>query len=323
MIYFILIIYIIILIIKTISVIVNNEEDFINSINDKLSNSIIINIDKTQIDISNKIDINNNIEKLSIIGISKDLSIINFTNKISGLVFNDSIQEIKISNVTINGKLELINNKNVIINNVILHGSIDSNSNSNKSELLELNNFIFQASIDSDLKYNCINLYGNVKINNSTFYGNSLCMDSILYYNGENLNSIEIKNSNFNGVYSNNCLNINNAKSVIENSKFEKGANYIGKGGGAIRSIESSISIKNCIFNDNFSLNNGGVFYIYNSYDFNSDKIDVYNSTAIEKGSLIYMYSSTDFQTKANIYNVNQYNTGNIKFPINIGGLIA
>lgn len=35
------------------------------------------------------------------------------------------------------------------------------------------------------------------------------------------------------------------------------------------------------------------------------------------------MYSSTDFQTKANIYNVNQYNTGNIKFPINIGGLIA
>lgn len=230
MIYFILIIYIIILIIKTISVIVNNEEDFINSINDKLSNSIIINIDKTQIDISNKIDINNNIEKLSIIGISKDLSIINFTNKISGLVFNDSIQEIKISNVTINGKLELINNKNVIIDNVILHGSIDSNSNSNKSELLELNNFIFQASIDSDLKYNCINLYGNVKINNSTFYGNSLCMDSILYYNGENLNSIEIKNSNFNGVYSNNCLNINNAKSVIENSKFEKGANYIGKG---------------------------------------------------------------------------------------------
>lgn len=101
--------------------------------------------------------------------------------------------------------------------------------NTEKRNLIEMNNFKYFALID--LKYNCINLYGNVKINNSYFYGNPLCKNSLIYYNGKNINNIDIINSYFDGVYSNNCLTIiDSIKSNIYSSIFERGGGYINGG---------------------------------------------------------------------------------------------
>eukprot|EP00833_Pecoramyces_ruminatium_P013180 jgi/Orpsp1_1/1187212/evm.model.d7180000056127.1 len=72
---------------------------------------------------------------------------------------------------------------------------------------------------------------------------------------------------------------------------------------GAIRINGSYVTVKHCKFNDNYSRSNGGVFHIKNSYYFLADSINVDNSTAYEKGSLIYMYSSNNYKTNASIIN--------------------
>ncbi|KAG4086189.1 hypothetical protein H8356DRAFT_1298006 [Neocallimastix lanati (nom. inval.)] len=240
---------------------INNEDELIHNLNSTEYNILEIYIDNKSIDIYKEIKINNNIQKLLIIGSSKDSSILRFNNSISnGLIFNSFIQKITFKNITIYGHLEFHNVNNVLFEDTILNGSIISNDKSSKNELIQMNNFIYNAFID--FKTTCISLYGNVKIDNSYFYGNSLCTDNILSYDGENINNIDISNSYFNGIYTNTCIGINNAnESNITSSIFENGSAY-NDGGGAIHAKNSYSFIKNCKFNNNFSSTHGGLIYI-------------------------------------------------------------
>lgn len=91
------------------------------------------------------------------------------------------------------------------------------------NESTYINNFIYNALTTTD-RLNCINFYGNVKINNSSFFGSKSCLKNLISYNGENINSIEIENSIFNGAFLNTCLSLTSAfKSNIYLSLFEKG----------------------------------------------------------------------------------------------------
>lgn len=202
-----------------------NENDFINNINKNNIDSLILNIEDNEINVSEEININYNIKSLSIIGNSIKKSVITFNNKISGLIFNDNIQNIKLKNITINGYLEFKNNKKIEIENIVLNGSINVNKEKNNYGLFEFINSKFKAS--TELKNNCIELYGNVLIKNSEFFGNNKCMDYIINYKGENLFDINIYGSYFNGKFSNSCLHISEALYLnVTSSKFLNGENY-------------------------------------------------------------------------------------------------
>jgi hypothetical protein len=206
---------------------------------------------------------------------------------------------------------------------VTLNGNIDFNSKTTEKSTIILNNFQYYSS--STLRNHCINLCGNIKIDNSSFYGSDLCKRSIIYYHGNSVNTVEINNSYFDGAYSNNCISIiDSLQANIYLTTFEKCASYNEEGGGAIHVKHSNIIIEHCHFNNNFSLNHGGAIYVYDSYVFRAKNIEITKTTAIKKGSFLYMYSSVDYKTEGYIANVIQTDTGNIEeVPIIDGGLIA
>jgi len=49
--------------------------------------------------------------------------------------------------------------------------------------------------------------------------------------------------------------------------------------------MKSNFYIEDCKFNDNFSIYDGGIFYVLDSYSFIAQNIEAYNSTALEKVS--------------------------------------
>jgi len=223
---FILIILKIIIEVYSKEISINNEDQLLEVLktNDDI-NELIITISDISIDFENEIKLNNKIEKLSIKGISKELSILNFKNITSGFIFDNSIKNVFINNITIKGYLEFNNNSNIDIDNVIINGSTDFISNKN-SPLVNINELQFYGL--SDGREYCINLQGNIIIENSYFFGNPTCRNGIIYYDGENINSLNIFNTYFDGAYSNQCLNINNSNKIIniKNCIFERGASF-------------------------------------------------------------------------------------------------
>eukprot|EP00833_Pecoramyces_ruminatium_P003568 jgi/Orpsp1_1/1177600/evm.model.c7180000062083.1 len=332
--YILLIIYDYILLIHSKTINVSNENDIISGLNDNFDNIIIFNIENIDIKIYDNIIIedhynstDNSLKYIYINGISNEYSILEFNNTLSKFIFsNENIEEIYLNNLTIYGNLEFINYQNVNINNVVLYGRMDFNNGISDNKLINIINFRYYGlSYDKlNLKSNnCINLYGNVFINNSYFNGNSSCTNNILSYDGENINSIKINESYFNGNYIVGCISIiDSIKSEISSSIFENSYKYKSKGG-TIEIIESNFYINDCIFKNNISLLNGGVFYVYNSYDFEAEDITAYNSTSLEKGSFLYMYSTKNINTKGKIVDIFQYDTGNLNKIINTKGLIA
>ncbi|OUM59143.1 hypothetical protein PIROE2DRAFT_15401 [Piromyces sp. E2] len=248
------------------------EDDIINGyLNNKNNAELIINIKNGDLIITNNINLNNNnIKKLKIIGESKDYSILNFSNINNGFIFGNSIKEIELSKISINGNLKFMNNNKVEIGNVNINGILDFNSQCFDDQCIDdqsiiINNLNFHSKTES--KEYCINLFGNVKINNSFFYGNSSCKNGIMKYDGEHMNNIEIIDSYFNGEYLNQCFKIiNSLKSEIISSKFEKGASY--KNGGLLYIYSSSEYRTNIVMFDteysdvgniNQPINNGGL----------------------------------------------------------------
>ncbi|KAL6611930.1 hypothetical protein LY90DRAFT_506492 [Neocallimastix californiae] len=206
-----------------------NEDELIKTLSSHTSEELIINIKNIELKIQNNIKINEKIKNLSIIGTSKETSIITFSGEANGFIFQNTLQEISLHKITIYGDLNFIHNSNILILDVILNGAMNINENSINNESIQMDNFTYNSS--KNLRTNCIQLHGNVEISNSSFYGSSFCKDSVLYYDGENLNSIKISNSYFNGMYQNNCLNLmNSASSNIIFSKFEKGKANINGG---------------------------------------------------------------------------------------------
>jgi len=186
------------------------------------------------IDIAKNITLNNKIHNLIIIGDSKDNSTLNFNTLNTDFIFVKSVNKIKLNKITIKGSLKFFNNIEVEIDDVNIYGTLTFNNQCSSTKCTEnqsinINNLNFYSETDSN-EY-CINLFGNVKINNALFYGNPSCKNGIMKYDGENINNIEITNSYFNGEFSNQCLKIvNSLKSYILSSTFRNGASL--KNGG-------------------------------------------------------------------------------------------
>jgi len=310
--------------INAITITVKDETELLNNLkNTSNDNELILNLkDKTFVFLD-KISVKSSMKKIHIIGTSKENTILQFKNITNGFIFtsslNSNFQEIKFSNISIKGYLQFNNDINVILENAIIDGSIDTN----KSHKVTIKKIIFNGLTDS--KISGLNLYGNVVIKDSKFYGNQLFEDSIIYYNGESNYSIKISNSYFNGMYSNNCISMKDGISAdINMSTFENCSGNLNSeeslnGGGAIRvdNILSMNMYKNT-FKNIFTSYYGGVFNIKNSDNVNIDGIDVFNSTAVLNGSILMVHSSLDYLVNCTVSNLKYY--GNKNNPLISGG---
>eukprot|EP00833_Pecoramyces_ruminatium_P002513 jgi/Orpsp1_1/1176545/evm.model.c7180000058021.1 len=247
--YILFIVFYLFITVYSVTVTINDEEELLNAINkNKSATELEIKINNNSIDIVNGIIIENDIKKLTIKGTSKNSSILKFNDYDVGFLFN-TIPEVNISHLTIHGNLHFIKNRNIVIEDVNLFGALNIDKTFDQNIYESLNSqdkyyTYYAENLDLEVKIkefnynvlgknekeNCINLYGNVVIEDSQFYGSSLCQNSLVSYNGEELNAITITNTKFNGASANNCLSINNAKnSLIQSSQFENGfASQIG-----------------------------------------------------------------------------------------------
>ncbi|ORX58412.1 hypothetical protein BCR36DRAFT_394860 [Piromyces finnis] len=274
------------------AVVIDNESKFIDIFNSD-EKEIVIHIE-SELLLNNELSINNTLEKLIIIGNSNDSSkiIINKEKSHQKIHFSQNIKQVELLNITVEGNLFFDNNKKILIENVLLSGGIDSNFEKNQNDYFKFKNFNYKTN-EPFLEY-CINLSGNVEIENSKFWGNHHCEKRIMKHKGNDIYSFFIKNSYFSGEYQSSCLEIENVAQVqITNSFFEKG--YC-RGdliyGGSIYALSSKGFIKNCEFRDNFCNSDGGSFYFDSNPSFLIEDINIYNTTALTTVMMIFFIST-------------------------------
>jgi len=216
--YIIFIINLIISFVK--SAVVKNESELKNILtNDNQEINITI---ESELLLNNELNIDGNFKKLTINGHAQNSSSINLSNNSQTIYFSRDIEEIELQNITIKGNIYFDNIKKVSIDNVTLFGSIDSNFKNIQNDYIKIKNFNYKAA-EYSVK-NCINLSGNVDIENSKFWGNSYCKNQILKHKGDSKYSFSVKNSYFSGEYQCSLIDIEyEAQSNIIDSLFEKG----------------------------------------------------------------------------------------------------
>jgi len=210
-------------------------------------------------------------------------------------------------------------NKKITIDSVNLNGYIDSDFDEDSNNSIEITKLNYKPNGES--VENCINLSGNIKINESNFNGNSSCRNRLLHYSGFEKYTLDLKKSKFNGEYECPFLSVENALNAnIETSYFEKGysSRYI-EGGAGMMATFSTININDCTFNDILSFNDGGAFNFKNNIQVEGSNLYFNNVTSLGLGS-IFQISSYD-PSKLNFSNIVQQNTGNMK-NMREGGLI-
>jgi len=287
---------------------------------------LTINISSNKkIDIQNNVKIVKSFGKLEFIGDNGDTSVLNFINSESQLYFTENVKEIEFRNLSIIGNLFFENNINVTFNSVLIFGSINSNFDK-YNENVSLINVNYQSStISTDY---CINLGGNVYIDNSQFLGSSLCKLRLLYFSGLEKYNLEIKNSYFDGNYQCPCLKVDRGKNVnINSSYFTRG--YIGElnnlngGGAAIKFSRSDTFIQNCTFKDIYSEMRGGVFELENTHSFKADNLEAYNVTSVDVGSMAFIFNDMDNLSTVYFKNIKQIDSGTEHVILNGGVIMA
>jgi len=170
------------------------------------------------ININSNFNISSSLKHLSITGNSLSSSKVVFKYPIN---FVENIKDIELENLIIEGDLFFNNNKRIILDSVVLNGSIDSYFNNQDNEYIKFYNINYKPSETSN--YNCINLSGNLYIENSIFYGSSKCNNRILHFDGLLNYDLIIENSKFDGGYECPCLSIEKTQNVIvDTTTFEK-----------------------------------------------------------------------------------------------------
>ncbi|OUM64962.1 hypothetical protein PIROE2DRAFT_8105 [Piromyces sp. E2] len=291
---FIIIIISFILTVKTVTVTIKNEKDFIEQLSKSSNKEVTLTIDGG-ITVTKEITLPSIMNKLFLIGKTSSTSKVAFKYPFN---FGDNLEEIELKNIEVNGTLHFHNNKKITLDNIILNGNIDTDMNNSINDYIKFNKLIYRPTENTTFSH-CINIIGNVEITDSNFTGGSSCQNRIINFNGLNKYYINIKNSNFTGEYQCSCLSITQSKKAyIQYSNFENGFSGKGMDGGH---------------------NNGGAFYIYNVYIFQGENLTFNNVTSLESGSIANVAS--DSYSSVFFNNITQKNTGNME-GMKDGGLI-
>ncbi|ORX47574.1 hypothetical protein BCR36DRAFT_398414 [Piromyces finnis] len=215
--------YILILFITNLvnSILIQNENDLRSILaNNENENEKEINLDSI-INIDDSLVIKNPYKKLSFIGKSSEISSLKFEDISKELHFTDNVKEVILKDLSIIGNIYFDNNIKVTISSVSLIGNIYSDFKNN-NEYLKIKDFKYKSSTFPS--NNCINLGGNVEIENSEFFGSISCKNRLINYEGLDKYKMSIQNSYFNGENSCPFINIKNGINItINESRFEKG----------------------------------------------------------------------------------------------------
>jgi len=281
---------------------VENEEEFINALNQE-KDSVIKIIGK--IIITEKITVNKSITVIGDISTKPSIDLTNY------LIFENYFDVI-IKDINLNGDLRFINNKKVSIENSVLNCTINANSE-NTNSIIEISNFNIFCKDINDSK-GCLEILNyHTVIHNSNLKGNTVPYNRIIGVSG-NDKYLNITNSIINGNNYNQAISIEKGRINIKKTDFINCANYLEDGGGGVlKAEESYIDIKDSTFLNSFSRYNGGIFYINNCLYLDIDTIEVRNTTSTASGNVIYINQDTEYNVKKSIIqNVNHVGAGNI-----------
>ncbi|OUM60023.1 hypothetical protein PIROE2DRAFT_14317 [Piromyces sp. E2] len=303
---------------------ISNESEFLNILDSKDNqNEIHININ-SKISINKSFNITTSIKKISIIGYSREMSIIEFPNLSDILCFGKNVKEIELKDISFKGNIFFDNNSRVTLDSISFIGNINSNFDDNNNDYIKIKNSIYKA-FSYKTNY-CIYLGGNIEINNSKFYGDSSCFKNLFYFNGSNIYNLKLTNSFFSGEYKCSCLYIENGNKIdINSSLFSNGfvPKNLDEQGSGITIFHSYTQIKNSTFKNFYSEWSGGSLYLDNTYDFIGEDLEIHNSTAYEMGSMAFVTSDIKGKLPVKFKNIRQYNTGNLTTKrLEHGGLI-
>ncbi|KAL6617356.1 7 transmembrane sweet-taste receptor of 3 GCPR-domain-containing protein [Neocallimastix sp. 'constans'] len=308
--YIFILIYLIVQLVESKEVYINNEQELIQNIN---SNKILI--INNSFNVSETIEVSSDISSISFQGNNPNISSINILND-AKFIFNNN-NSIKFYNITLNGQILFNENKNVFIENVNFNGYINATLNDG-------NVFIKSSQMTSESTYNntiddaFIFRNGNIVIEDSKFYGNRR-IKNLINFDGNNKYQIKIIDSFFDGNYESSHINISNGEIKLEGSKLINGYSYENGGSSVIK--QSTCMINNCYFENNFSFNSGGSIYFENAISVEANIIEVYNSSCYGYGGFIQV--SSDYNNNiVNINDLNIYGYGP-KFLLYGNGMIA
>jgi len=215
--YIFILIYLIVQLVESKEVYINNEQELIQNIN---SNKILI--INNSFNVSETIEVSSDISSISFQGNNPNISSINILND-AKFIFNNN-NSIKFYNITLNGQILFNENKNVFIENVNFNGYINATLNDG-------NVFIKSSQMTSESTYNntiddaFIFRNGNIIIEDSKFYGNRR-IKNLINFDGNNKYQIKIIDSFFDGNYESSHINISNGEIKLEGSKLINGYSY-------------------------------------------------------------------------------------------------
>jgi len=197
------------------AVVIYNEHDLVNILS---NNNDVVSIDiETEITVNINFTIASSLNSLSITGNPLSPAKLEFKYPI---YFGENIHDLNIKDITLVGNLFFNNNERITMKSVTLNGSIDSKFNNQTNEYIKISQMIYKPSETNT--YNCINLSGNVFIDNSIFNGNSKCNNRILHYIGLKKYNLFLTNNSFDGGYTCPCLSIEETPLAnISNSTFK------------------------------------------------------------------------------------------------------
>ena len=203
------------------SLVVKNESELEKSLTTN-QKELIIQIE-SELLLSNNWYIRNDFERLIIKGSGKDKSSLKFKDETHRICFGKEIIWVELQNISVIGNLYFDHNVRVELKEVSVTGSIDSSFDGETlNDYIIFNNVLYRSSPYALLT--CINLGGNVQIENSKFWGGSLCQKRLMHFNGEDKYSFSIKDSYLSGEYGCPCLEIEHSPNIeILNSVMEKG----------------------------------------------------------------------------------------------------
>ncbi|ORX59205.1 hypothetical protein BCR36DRAFT_276254 [Piromyces finnis] len=271
---------------------INNEKDFVENINNNKKEEQIFRI-HNEIIINDKDILSPSIKNITIIGSTKEESIINFKNNDSiNILFSKYCQSIFLKDITFIGNLQFIDNQNITFNNVNYNGyyiaehTYEDEDNNSEIKVYDSNFILPNIRQGYEIKN------WNIDIFRSNFYGNNQHEMYMIKFKStlEQSNILKIDQTFFDGNFHNSALHCDYGSIIIYSSAFQKcynGNNL--KGGGAISFLNTDNTLYNITFENNYSDFAGGSIFLENTYSSNIDSINFYNSSSISVNIYIYI----------------------------------
>lgn len=230
---------------------VSNEKEFLDGIllvNDTSVDEIILNIKEATVTINDPLYIDITTHNITIVGDSKEFSILRFKNVTEGLhisnVLDDSSGQVTLVNCTYYGHLDIYGTRYAMFNNSIFYGSLYTDRISEESTgffdpfayredcrktFVGFYNFNFTAMLDpaSSQRHDAVQIVGHSEIIDSSFKGSFFCEDSVINFEASGCYKLYVKNSIFDGMNANTCLTTKGTPSAqVYSSTFINGGGY-------------------------------------------------------------------------------------------------